>query len=160
PTENVQSTSPSGHPAASYEVRKQNGQMANVNVWTRGGYRQAPNQPTYLDLGIEVQNTGTGPLDRHTSLVDVHVCAADGAEAAGQRAGMSPDGTGSRTIAAATARDFQVTFALPQGMAPEDVNGFRARWGLVSPDRQRYVQFTQFTPDMTRRSPWVYGYAY
>src|SRR5262249_13054074 len=160
PTENVRSTSPGGHPAAAYEVRDQNGQMAEVNVWSRGVYRHEQDQPSYLDLGLEVRNTGTQPLDLDPTLLSVEVFASNGAEAAGQLPGMNPDGPGSRTIAPATARDFSVTFVLPQGMTPEDVNGFRTRWGLLAPDLRRYVQFTQFTPDMTRPSGWAYGYAY
>jgi hypothetical protein len=160
PTENVRAASPEGQPASSYEVHDQSGRIAEVAVWSRGVYRRAPGQPTYLDLGIEVRNTGTQPLDLDPTLLSVEAFAANGAMAPGQLAGMNPDGPATRTIAPAAARDFNVTFALPQGMAPEDVNSFRARWGLVSPDRRRYVQFTQFTPDTTRTGGFAYGYAY
>jgi hypothetical protein len=160
PSASSQPARPSGETAAAYEVRDLSGRTAQVHVWSRGVYRRAPDELTYLGLGLEVRNTGAQVLDLDPTLLSVEVYAVNGAEAAGRLVGMSPDGPGTRTLEPAAARDFDVTFVLPQGMTPEDVNGFRARWGLVTPDQLRSVQFTQFTPDVARAAPDGHGYAF
>jgi hypothetical protein len=149
-----------GEPAAAYEVQDQTGRIAEAHIWSGGVVRSAPAAETMLTLGVEVKNTGTQPLELDASLLGVEVFGANGAETPGQLRGMNPDGPGARTIAPGFTREYDISFVLAQGLAPEDVNGFRVRWGLLQPDQKRYVQYTQFVPDETRKPAAAYGYAY
>jgi hypothetical protein len=160
PAGNAVTTSPQGDPAAAYEVQHQGERMAEVQVWSKGVFKEKNDDPTYLHVGFEARNVGTRPVTLDPSLFSVDVFAPDGKQVNGRLTTLSPADPEQLNVPPSSARDFEAIFALPRAIGPEDVNSFRVRWGLALEDGNRYVQFTQFTPDTTRNSEYAYGYVF
>jgi len=163
PTENASSTSPSGEPAAAYNLQDQSGaRLAQIHVWSSGLVPDQAGGASLLRVGIEVRNLGTQAVSLDPSLLSIDVFASNGAQVPGQLAAMRPNERADLTVPATTARNIEVYFRLPAQLAPEYLNGFRVRWGVVAAEGKPYVQFTQFALDSSYydREGYPYAYAY
>lgn len=148
PTEHASATSPSGQPAAAYDIRTEPGAdpRVHVNVWSEGATRKGDR--TYVDLGVEIQNTGDQPimLDRDALALEAFD-AVGAALPAGQLANLSAEDR-SRVVAPGSAETIKLRYELPVAVSPDRISALRLRWGLARTGGERYVQFTEF-----RRQP-------
>jgi hypothetical protein len=148
PTENVTAVSPSGQPAASYELRadESDDSKITVNVWSEGAKRD--DDRTVVDLSIEVRNTGTELVELDRNALSLEVFNARGTPLPAGRLDRIQAEKGTLAVGPGTASTTQLRFDLPVPVPPSEVGALRLRWGVVRPDGERYVQFTEF-----RRQP-------
>ncbi|MFH0899919.1 MAG: hypothetical protein V2A73_04745 [Pseudomonadota bacterium] len=158
PTERVVAEGPQGEPAASYELRGREGEIAQVNVWSEGAYRSRLDggEATVVRLGLEVQNVGTEPIELRGEDLLLEQVRVDGGIGDARLLSLRPSDRGGTTIPSEDVRSFDLYFAVPRAVDPDDLTSFRLRWTLEAGGR-RYVQFTPFVQDKVRD---VYAYAY
>ncbi|HWO18540.1 MAG TPA: hypothetical protein VNO30_07175 [Kofleriaceae bacterium] len=148
PTENVSAVSPSGQPAASYELRidQSSDPKITVNVWSDGVARH--DDRTYVDLAVEVRNTSDDAVELDRDTLALEAFDAHGTPLPAPRlASLRPE-RGSMQIAPRSASTTQLRFDLLMPIAPDRVGALRFRWGVRRGDGERYVQLTDF-----RRQP-------
>lgn len=156
PTENVNTQSRTGQPAASYNVRSKAGPVAKVNVWSGGAYRSKDHQ-TILQMGVEVQNRGTTPVAFDTQSTELDVFDKNGQPLPRARL-VSVEPPGPPQVAAGQAQDFYLYFAMPgEQIKPGKLGSLRLKWALAHDSAQRYVQFTDFRREVEVYAG-VYGY--
>ena len=144
PTQEVNAVSPSGKPAASYELRAYEGSEAKitVNVWSEGAERH--DDRTTVDLAVEVRNTGDDAIQLDRDALALETFNTKGTPLpAGRLVGVTAE-KGSETIAPRSASTLRLRFELGVPVAPTEVGALRFRWGVVRGDGERYVQFTEF----------------
>jgi len=165
PTENLNAVSPSGQPAASYELRadQTSDPKITVNVWSDGASRH--DDRTIVRLAVEVRNTGDEPVELDRDALALEAFNAHGTPLpSGQLASITPQkgapcpvrsGDGARegdcgpnVIPARGANTFKLRFELGVPVAADQLGALRFRWGVLRADGERYVQFTDF-----RRQP-------
>lgn len=148
PTENVSAVSPSGQPAASYELRadQTSDPRITVNVWSEGARRQ--DDRTFLELAVEIRNTGEAAVELDRETVALEAFNTQGTPLPAARlAGVTAE-RGSYVVPPRTASTLKLRFELTVPVSPSHVGALRFRWGVVREDGERYVQFTEF-----RRQP-------
>jgi hypothetical protein len=144
PTQDVNAVSPSGKPAASYELRAYEGSEAKitVNVWSEGAERH--DDRTTVDLGVEVRNTGDDAIQLDRDALALEAFNTKGTPLPAGRLVSVTAEKGSETIAPRTASTLRLRFELAVPVAPTEVGALRFRWGVVRGDGEQYVQFTEF----------------
>ena len=150
PTESTAVTSPSGQPAASYEIRAEPDAdpRIHVNVWSEGAVRDGDR--TRVDLALEIRNTGDQPVTLERSQLALEAFNAAGAQLPpGQLVNITSEDRGpALTVAPGSAQTIKLRYELPRPVSPDQISALRLRWGVVQPGGQRYLQFTEF-----RRKP-------
>lgn len=144
PTQNVNAVSPSGKPAASYELRAYEGSDAKitVNVWSEGAERH--DDRTTVDLAVELRNTSDDAIQLDRDAVALEAFNTKGSPLPAARLASVAAEKGSETVAPRSASTLRLKFELAVPVAPTEVGALRLRWGVVRGDGERYVQFTEF----------------
>lgn len=160
PTQNVSAVSPSGKPAASYELRAQEGSESNltVNVWSEGAERH--DDQTTVKLAIEIRNTSDEAVQLDRDTLALEAFNAKGAPLPAPSLLSLSAEKGALTIPPRTASTLRLQFDLG-AVAPTDVGALRFRWGVVRGDGERYVQFTEFRQQpeqVAMAGTFYYGY--
>jgi len=150
PTQNVNAVSPSGKPAASYELRAYEGSDSKitVNVWSEGAERN--DDRTTVDLGVELSNGGEGTVELDRDALALETFNDKGTPLPAGRLVDVKAEKGSLTIAPHSASTLRLRFELGMPVAPTEVGALRFRWGVVRGDGERYVQFTEFRQQQER----------
>jgi len=148
PTENVNAVSPSGQPAASYELRvdQTSDPKISVNVWSEGASRH--DDRTYVDLSVEIRNSGEDAIELDRSALAVEAFHPQGTPLPAARLAKITAEKGAYVIGPRSASTLKLRFELMESVSPGQVGALRFRWGVVRGDGERYVQFTEF-----RRQP-------
>jgi len=148
PTQNPSSVSPSGQPAASYDLRADQTSDAKitVNVWSDGARRI--DDHTIVDAGIELRNAGAEPVELDREALALDSFDQRGAPLPPARLVGVKAEKGSDVVAPRSASIFWARFELGAPIAPSHLGALRLRWGVVRDNHDRYVQFTDF-----RRQP-------
>jgi hypothetical protein len=144
PTEPAEVTSPSGQPAAAYDIRAEpdTDPRIHVNVWSEGAARD--DDRTHVDLAFEIRNTGDQPVTLDRSQLALEAFNSAGAQLpSGQLVGVSSEG-GALSVAPGSAQTIKLRYELPPPASPNRISSLRLRWGLVRPGGERYLQFTEF----------------
>lgn len=144
PTEHVTGVSPSGQPAASYDLRHDQTSRAQitVNVWSEGAARS--DDRTYIDLAVELRNASDAPIELDRGALALATFNTAGAPLAAARLERLLAEKQSATVAAHSASMMRLRFELALPAAPSQLGALRFRWGIVREDGERYVQFTEF----------------
>lgn len=147
PTENIAGVSPSGQPAAAYDLRHDQTSPAqiSVNVWSEGAKRS--DDRTYIDLAVELRNSGDAPIDLDRDALALETFNTAGAPLATARLERVLAEKQSTTVAPRSASMMKLRFELPVPAAPSQIGALRFRWGIVREDGERYLQFTEFRPE-------------
>ncbi len=148
PTENVSAVSRTGQPAASYELRadQTSDPQITVNVWSEGATRR--DDRTFVDLGVEVRNTGDESVEIDREALALEAFNLQGTPLPVARLASVTAEKGSYVIGPRSASTLKLRFELTVPVSPSHVGALRFRWGVVREDGERYVQFTEF-----RRQP-------
>jgi hypothetical protein len=148
PTDNVNAVSPSGQPAASYELRadQTTDPKITVNVWSEGASRR--DDRTSIELTLEVRNTGEDAIELDRDALALEAFDTKGTPLPAPRlASLRPE-KGSSQVGPRSASTMRLRFDMLVPMSPDRVGALRFRWGVIRTDGERYVQFTDF-----RRQP-------
>jgi hypothetical protein len=148
PTDNVNAVSPSGQPAASYELRadQTSDPKITVNVWSEGAKRS--DDQTNIDLTLEVRNTGDDVVELDRDALALETFNTQGTPLPAPRlASLRPE-KGSSQVGPRSASTMRLRFEMLVPVAPDQIGAMRFRWGVLRADGERYVQFTDF-----RRQP-------
>jgi hypothetical protein len=150
PTEHASATSPSGQPAASYEIRTEPGSdpKIKVNVWSEGAKRDSGH--TYIDFAMEIQNTSDQSVTLDRNQLALEAFNSKGASLPPGRLVSLNAEDRSLVIPPGSAQTLRFRYELPVPVAPDQISSLRLRWGVAESDGERYVQFTEF-----RRQPEV-----
>jgi hypothetical protein len=150
PTEKVSAVSPTGQPAASYELRadESSDPQITVNVWSEGAKRR--DDVTSVDLAVQVRNGSDREVRLDRDVLALEAFHTKGALLATGRLAALTTEKGSDVIAPRSASTLTMRFELPAPVSPEQLGGLRFRWGVVRGDGERYVQFTEFSRQQER----------
>ena len=148
PTENVNAVSPSGQPAASYELRvdQTSDPKISVSVWSDGAKRH--DDRTFVELSVEVRNTGDRTIHLDRDALALEVFNEQGTPLPAARLASITTEKGSYEVGPRSAATLKLRFELAVPVSPTQLGALRFRWGVVRDDGERYVQFTDF-----RRQP-------
>ena len=148
PTQNTSAVSPSGQPAASYDLRADQASdpKITVNVWSEGVERDGDR--TTAEVGLALRNTGDEAVELDREALALESFDSHGAPLPAARIVRIEAEKGSGVVAPRSASTFRVKFELAAPIAPSQVGALRLRWGVVRDGDDRYVQFTDF-----RRQP-------
>jgi len=148
PTQNVNATSPSGKPAASYELRADPRETSRitVNVWSEGAERH--DDRTEVELAVEVRNTGDEAIELDREALTLEAFNTRGTPLPAPRLVSLVLEKGSHVVAPRSASTMRLRFELGMPVPPSEIGALRFRWGVLRGDSERYVQFTEF-----RRQP-------
>lgn len=141
PTTHVTASGHGGRPAASYDVRVDSSTVAQVDVWSRGAYRDADGR-TIVRLAAEVLNTGVTPVRLGRNDVRLEAFRRGG-QPLGHARLIGASGVG-ESIPAGEAGTVDLQFSMPQPVDPDRIGALRVRWALGHDDRRRCIQFTEF----------------
>lgn len=144
PTEHVIAVSPTGQPAASYELRadQTSDPKITVNIWSEGASRE--DDRTFVDLAVEVRNTGDEPVQLDRDALALEVFDMRGRPLPAPRLANVIAEKGSYVVSPHSANRVKLRFELTAGVPPSDVGALRFRWGVIRGDGERYVQLTEF----------------
>jgi hypothetical protein len=144
PTQNTTAVSPSGQPAASYDLRVDQATESRitVNVWSDGVQRS--DNRTTARIGLEIRNTGEEPVELDNAALSLETFDSRGAPLPATRHERLDAEKGSTTVPPRTASAFHLRFVLGVPIAPSQLGAMRLRWGVVRDGHDRYVQFTDF----------------
>jgi hypothetical protein len=148
PTDNVNAVSPSGQPAASYELRadQSSDPKITVNIWSDGAARQGDR--TYIDLAVEVRNTGDDVVELDRDTLALEAFNTQGTPLPAPRLASVRPEQSSMQVGPRSASTLRLRFEMLVKISPDRVGALRFRWGVVRGDGERYVQITDF-----RRQP-------
>jgi hypothetical protein len=148
PTQNTTAVSPSGQPAASYDLRvdQASDPRITVSVWSDGVERA--DDRTTAQIGLELRNTGGDPVELDRAALALETFDERGAPLPAARLERIEAEKGSTIVSPRTASTFRVRFVLGVPIAPSQLGAMRFRWSVVRDGYDRYVQFTDF-----RRQP-------
>lgn len=148
PTQNVNAVSPSGKPAASYELRADpsDASKITVSVWSEGAKRH--DDRTEVELSVEVRNTGDAPIELDREALSLEAFNSRGTPLPAPRLVSLVPEKGSHVVAPRGASTMRLRFELGMPVPPSEIGALRFRWGVLRGDGERYVQFTEF-----RREP-------
>jgi hypothetical protein len=148
PTQNVNATSPSGKPAASYELRadQREASKITVNVWSEGASRH--DDRTEVELAVEVRNTSEDPIELDREAISLEAFNSRGTPLPAPRLTSLVPEKGSHIVLPRSASTMRLRFELGVPVPPSEIGALRFRWGVLRSDGERYVQFTEF-----RREP-------
>lgn len=131
-----------GRLTATYEVRTKERPVAQVNVWSRGA-DAAGEGPTIVRLSLLVLNARDGAVQLGSDQLELVAFGREGHPLHRCRPAIVSTRVGAPVVAAGARSEFQVSFALPGAIEPEDIELLRLRWALVFSDGARYRQFTE-----------------
>jgi hypothetical protein len=133
-----------GPPAAAYDVRMADQPIAEVHVWSNGGYVSTGDEPM-THVGFEIRNASALPIvfdgDALTLTVFDRAAAALPATRVTSAEPLSP---AQRTIQPGAILLLGAYFAIP--IRPRAVERMVVQWALRAGD-QRYLQVTRFARD-------------
>jgi hypothetical protein len=139
PAERATAQSPQGYTAAEYELATPRGDLGDVKVWSRGARVMEVNgvSRTVVHVGFEVDNSSVWAIE-------LEELAMDSAMLDRQiLSGIEPARIdGSTTVQPGRVNEINAYFPLPAGVSPQEVDAFRIRWRVRSPD----VVYSQHTP--------------
>jgi hypothetical protein len=139
PAERATAESPQGYTAAEYELTTRKGDLGDVKVWSPGARIMEVNgvNRTVVHVGFEVDNSSNQPIDLEDLALDqatLHRQIVSGVQPARI--------DGATTVQPGRVNEINAYFPLPAGVSPQQVNAFRIRWRIHSPD----VVYSQHTP--------------
>ena len=144
PTEDGSAVSPSGQPAASYELRADQSSppKITVDVWSEGAFRR--DSRTFVDLSVQVRNTGDEEIALDADALALEAFNLQGTPLPVARLAAVAAAKRTYTVGPRGASMMKLRFELPVALAPSEVGALRFRWGVIRADGERYVQFTEF----------------
>ena len=132
-----------GPPAAAYDVRS-DGAVANVHVWSNGGYISNTELPM-THIGFEIENNGTAAIGFDSDVLQLAIYDSRGATLpATAFVVVTPIGPALVPIAPGETKNLEAYFELP--VRPRVVESMRLRWNLRMGDA-RYTEYTHFVRD-------------
>lgn len=161
PRENRNGTGPGGHPAVVYAVGVPS--LGEVRLWSPGTAMVDGDEGgdvVALQVGFEIENTGTVPLAIDTGTLRCEDLWVDD-----QRAEpLSPVRTeGAVEVLPGTSGRLVATFRPPFAARARDVDGFTVRFQVLAAGQPVLAQVTPFVPhipdDRWRDDPWFWGHS-
>lgn len=144
PTDRVDGGERASPAAAVYDVRISGDLVANVHVWSTGGYIGTSDEPM-TQVGIEIANVRSRPIVFDGDDAALAIFDASGAPLPDTRlVAIVPLGPSQVTIAPGATQQLELYFQLP--VRPRVVDSMQARWSLVA-DGARSAQVTNFVRD-------------
>jgi len=144
PTDKADDNDHAGPPGAVYDVEIDGLSVAQVRVWSSGGYISATDQPA-THLGFEIHNAGARPLVFDTRALELTVFDVGRAALAPTRlTTMAPLGPAEITVAPHATIVRAAYFRIP--VRPRGIDTMRLRWSVRYGD-ERYLQVTSFVRD-------------
>ena len=132
-----------GPPAAAYDVRS-DGAIANVHVWSNGGYI-SDNELPMTQVGFEIENNGAELITFDGDMLQLVVYDTRGATLPPTAfVVVTPIGPALVAIAPGATQVLEAYFELP--VRPRVVETMRVRWTLRMGDA-RYTEYTHFVRD-------------
>jgi hypothetical protein len=133
-----------GPRAAAYDVQLAGQPIAQVHVWSSGGYVSISDEPM-MHIGFEIHNTSSQPIVFDGDALELVVFDASFAALLPTRfMAIAPLGPAQIPIAPGKTVTLASYFLLP--VRPRVVDTMQIRWSLRAND-QPYVQITRFTRD-------------
>src|SRR5512140_3714241 len=133
-----------GPPAAAYDVRLADQAVAQVHVWSNGGYLSAAGEPM-THVGFEIQNTSAQPIVFDGDALDLTVFdASSKALPPSHFTTITPLGPSQLQIQPGATVTLGSYFTIP--VRPRAVDTMRIKWSLRARDK-RYIQITRFARD-------------
>jgi hypothetical protein len=133
-----------GPPAAAYEVRLLEEPVADVRVWSAGGYVSVADEPM-TQVGFEIRNTSSQSIVFDRDALELTVFDAKRkALPPTQLTRIAPLGAAQIEVLPGKTAMLAAYFLLP--VRPRAVDNMRIRWSLRASD-QRYEQTTSFRRD-------------
>jgi hypothetical protein len=133
-----------GPPSAAYDVRMADLPVADVHVWSNGGYISIDEEPM-THIGFEIHNTSARSIVFEDNAVELTVLDNTTSALPPTRiASIEPVGPAQRSIRSGATIMLGGYFVLP--VRPRAVAAMQVRWALRA-GGQRYLQVTRFTRD-------------
>jgi hypothetical protein len=133
-----------GPPAASYEVRVAEHPVADVRVWSTGGYISVGNEPM-AQIGFEIRNTSSQMIAFDCDALELTVFDATLTTLPPTRLNqLAPLGPPQIEVMPGKTAMLAAYFQLP--VRPRVVDFMRVRWSLRTGD-QRHLETTSFRRD-------------
>ena len=161
PGEHLTGFSPDGaQPAAEYALLEDGEALGDVKVWSSGAVRDGSR--TQVHVAFEITNQSRAPLR-----FDARQLFLEELPEKGKPPGREPaqQVEGQTFVPAGQSRELSATFALPDGIWPSDVPGYRVGWVVVA--GKAHARKTPFVYVRGPREldPWpsygpYYGYYY
>jgi hypothetical protein len=145
PTERVRAVSPSGQPAAAYEIRSDpDADSANISVfvWSEGA--EVRRNRTRVELGMTIRNTSDVPVTMDPQALALEAFSTAARPFPQPQLERVFTQRGGYVIPPQTANTFYLRFQFPLALSPERLGSLRVRWALLQDSGERYVQFTEF----------------
>lgn len=157
PTE-AQSGSEEGHPAAAYDLNVAGARLGEARVWSAGAYEGEVDgvDRTLIHTSVEVENTSDTPIVVETDKTRLEAVSTD-KRVLGATTPAAVYAERGRTVVSPgeTAR-FDLHFALPKDIGPQEVDAFRLRWSVAARG-QEYTQVTPFDEFEPPTTTYAYG---
>ena len=142
PSEHMTGARRNGEATADYEVVAQGRVAGDTKVWSKGAFEQDlpdDRERTLLHVAFLLDST-SAPLELEVDEVALEQVDAGSRSFAVERPAYVE---GAATSEAGSESVVHMYFALPSGVEPQEVDGFRVRWKVVS-SGQGYEQRTPF----------------
>jgi len=154
PTEHVTGFSPSGEQyAAEYSLIEDGESIGEVKVWSDGASRDRAEDGTrtVVRVAFEITNQSSAPLRFDEQRLFLEETPEEGKTPGRERATRVDGGT---LVPVGDSRQVTVTFALPSGVWPSDIPGYRVGWTVVA--RKSHSRKTPFSYVQATREadPW------
>jgi hypothetical protein len=159
PSEHVTGFSPDGEQlAAEYTLLEEGETLGDVKVWSDGAVRDGSH--TAVRVTFEIANQSTAPLRFEPRGLFLEEMPESGKTPGRVR---PAEVRGDVLVPAGQSRQLTATFALPKGVWPSDVPGYRVGWTLLGhKPHSRKTPFTYVRPrEPDPWGPWsgpYYGY--
>ena len=160
PAERALTESVGGFIAAQYELQDAGKRWGEVRVWSTGAAREDDRErdaPTGMAIAFEIENTS----DEELELVTAEIRLKEIETRRRRIDAMTPAETGPSTrIGPNAVVGARFRFTFPDDIDPDDIDSFRVRWVLTSPEGKRFTQFTTFVRSYYRGHRRHRGYSY
>lgn len=151
-----------GQAAAAYDVTLPTGHAGEVLVSSGGAYRGTIDgrDRTLIHVTVEVENTSTRPMAFHLGETQLdRVLVDQGVVRSVRPIAVYGERRGRAVVAPGQTQRYEMHFALPREVAPQEVDAFRLRWSVGVAGR-RYAQLTPFVEDERRLDYVAYPASY
>lgn len=142
PAERATAQTYDGYPAAEYAISTRAGELGDAKVFTRGAFRAEVDgrERTVVHVGFQVENNARYPVRLAPERLVIDSATIN--EYVLQN--VQPTRIeGPAAVRPGEIREFDVYFALPEGVDPQNVDAFRVQWSLTA-NGMSYSQHTPF----------------
>ena len=142
--------------SSAYQIRIGGEGLGRVRVWSMGVVQSSDDDADLLDVHLRIRNESDAPMALNVDETDLEVVTPDGRVHPVDAPELVSGGT---TVAPGKVGKIGLRFVLPEGVEPDEIEGFDLEWTLDT-GRGPYEEVTSFAVQEPRAHAAVFWPAY